>query len=183
MHAKFIVRLERTLLDGEIRDINEPLIKDVKKNKKTTIEAQLFLDPLYNRKPGAVDEISSNVHELLLDIEIRAAVPIRSTVNDAIRAIKHHLVRNLFSRVELHYESMEVVEEDKSSKLGVVVHQMPRPATTVLYSHPAILLNDFLFEADNVEDAQKNFDDMMDLQTSIGEMFSVSRSAKISVSN
>lgn len=64
---------------------------------------------------------------------------------------------------------MEVVEEEKSPKVGITVHQLPRPATTVLHQHPAILLNDFLFEADNVEDAQKNFDDMMDLQTSIGE--------------
>lgn len=69
---------------------------------------------------------------------------------------------------ELHYESMEVVEEERSPKTGITVHQLPRPATTVLYTHPAILINDFLFEADNVEDAQKNFDDMMDLQTSIG---------------
>ncbi|CAL2037236.1 unnamed protein product [Caenorhabditis brenneri] len=162
-----LFQCEYTLLDGEIRDDKEPLIKDIKKNKKTTIEAQLFLNPLYNREPGATDEIAYNMHEVLFDIEVRAAVPIRSTVKDAIRAIKHHLVRNLFARVELHYESMEVVEEEKSPKTGITVHQLPRPATTVLYTHPAILINDFLFEADNVEDAQKNFDDMMDLQTSI----------------
>ncbi|CCD70712.1 Odorant response abnormal protein 4 [Caenorhabditis elegans] len=162
-----LFQCEFTLLDGEIRDDKEPLIKDIKKNKKTTIEAQLFLNPLYNRELGAIDDIASNMHEVLFDIEVRAAVPIRSTVKDAIRAIKHHLVRNLFARVELHYESMEVVEEERSPKTGITVHQLPRPATTVLYTHPAILINDFLFEADNVEDAQKNFDDMMDLQTSI----------------
>ncbi|CAI5446486.1 unnamed protein product [Caenorhabditis angaria] len=155
------------LLDGQIREDTEPLIKDLKNNKKTTVEAQLFLDPLYNRESGASDHITSNMHELMFDIEIRAAVPLRSTVKDAKRALKHHLIRNLFSRAELHYESMEIVEDSKAIVDSCQVHQLPRPATTVLHSHPAILLNEFLFEADNVEDAQKNFDDMMDLQTSI----------------
>ncbi|CAI2347747.1 unnamed protein product [Caenorhabditis sp. 36 PRJEB53466] len=162
-----LFQCKHTLLDGELRDNKEPLIKDIKKNKKTTIEAQIFLDPMYNREPGVFHDVSLNMHEMLFDIEVRAAVPIRSTVKDAIRAIKQHLVRNLFARIELHYESMDVVEEPKSAKNGITVHQLPRPATTVLYTHPAILLNDFLFEADNVEDAQQNFDDMMDLQTSI----------------
>lgn len=112
-----LFQCEFTLLDGEIRDDKEPLIKDIKKNKKTTIEAQLFLNPLCmffsvlfdyetnrqkvldNRELGAIDDIASNMHEVLFDIEVRAAVPIRSTVKDAIRAIKHHLVRNLFARV------------------------------------------------------------------------------------
>ncbi|CAB3401855.1 unnamed protein product [Caenorhabditis bovis] len=154
------------LLDGVVRDDNEPLIKDLKKNKKSTVEAQLFLNPLYNRSNQATEEVASNLHEVMFDIELRAAVPIRTNVKDAKRALKHHLIRNLCSRAELHYESMEVVEEVNPSS-SPSVHQLPRPCTTVLYSQPSILLNDFLFEADSVEDAQKNFDDMMDLQTSI----------------
>lgn len=60
-----------------------------------------------------------------------------------------------------------MVEEVSASPCSV--HQMPRPATTVLYTHPAILLSDYLFEADTVEDAQKNFDELLGLKTSIGK--------------
>ncbi|CAP34494.2 Protein CBR-ODR-4 [Caenorhabditis briggsae] len=157
-----LFQCEYTLLDGEIRDDKEPLIKDIKKNKKTTIEATLFLNPLDNREAGATDDIASNMHEVLFDIEVRAAVPIRSTVKDAIRAIKHHLVRNVTPlRVHGSGRGRKITKGwDHSSSTSKTSNHCS------LYT-PAILINDFLFEADNVEDAQKNFDDMMDLQTSI----------------
>lgn len=34
----------------------------------------------------------------------------------------------------------------------------------------SILVSDFLFEADTVEDAQKNFEDILELQTNIGRV-------------
>lgn len=61
---------------------------------------------------------------------------------------------------------MDIVEEGSAAPCSV--HQMPRPATTVLHTHPAILLSDYLFEADTIEDAQKNFDELIGLKTSLG---------------
>ncbi|CAD6188468.1 unnamed protein product [Caenorhabditis auriculariae] len=152
------------ILDGVLREDSEPLFKDIKKRKKNAVEAQIFLDPLYNRQNEQEEQRATNLHEILFDIEIRASVPVRATVREAKKAMKHHLIRNLCSRAELQYESMEIVEECPTP---CVVHQLPRPATTVLPTQSAILLSDFLFEADTIEDAQKNFEDMMDIQTSI----------------
>lgn len=61
---------------------------------------------------------------------------------------------------------MELVEEAAASSCSV--HQLPRPATTVLHTQSAILLADYLFEADTIEDAQKNFEELVDLKTNIG---------------
>ncbi|KHJ76883.1 hypothetical protein OESDEN_23497, partial [Oesophagostomum dentatum] len=100
-------------------------------------------------------------------LQIRAAVPSRSNVGAVVNAVKHHLLRSLTARAELQYESMDVVEEGSAASCSV--HQMPRPATTVLSSHPAILLSDYLFEADTPEDAQKNFEELLGLKTSFGK--------------
>ncbi|VDK44820.1 unnamed protein product, partial [Cylicostephanus goldi] len=98
-------------------------------------------------------------------LQIRAAVPSRSKVEAVVDAVKHHLLRSLTARAELQYESMDIVEEGSAAPCSV--HQMPRPATTVLPNHPAILLSDYLFEADTTEDAQKNFDELLGLKTSV----------------
>ncbi|VDO46822.1 unnamed protein product [Haemonchus placei] len=125
-------------------------------------------------RPFAENLLSCPLSEWLLlfvffrsyhQIQIRAAVPAKSNVGSAITAVKHHLIRSLTARAELQYESMDVVEEGSAAPCSV--HQMPRPATTILYTHPAILLSDYLFEADTVEDAQKNFDELLGLKTSI----------------
>uniref|UniRef100_A0A0K0DM85 Uncharacterized protein n=1 Tax=Angiostrongylus cantonensis TaxID=6313 RepID=A0A0K0DM85_ANGCA len=100
---------------------------------------------------------------------IRAAVPVKSKVSFAVAAVKQHLIRSLTARAELQYESMDVVEEAAAGPCSV--HQMPRPATTVLDTHPAILFSDYLFEADTVEDAQSNFDELLGLKVNKGKLF------------
>ncbi|XGW13604.1 hypothetical protein V3C99_000157 [Haemonchus contortus] len=153
------------LVNGEMRNESEQLFKDVKKKKIDTIDVQLFVDTSENKENSCEPQVATNLHEVSFDIEIRAAVPAKSNVGSAIAAVKHHLIRSLTARAELQYESMDVVEEGSAAPCSV--HQMPRPATTILHTHPAILLSDYLFEADTVEDAQKNFDELLGLKTSI----------------
>ncbi|VDL71701.1 unnamed protein product [Nippostrongylus brasiliensis] len=152
------------LVNGEMRSDSEPLFKDLKKKKADSVQVQIYTDSCENKENICEAKHATNLHEVSFDIEIRAAVPVRSNVGSAVAAVKQHLIRNLTARAELQYESMDVVEEGSAAPCSV--HQMPRPATTVLYTHPAILLSDYLFEADTVEDAQKNFDELMGLKTS-----------------
>ncbi|EYB81934.1 hypothetical protein Y032_0371g136 [Ancylostoma ceylanicum] len=153
------------LINGEIRDESEQLFKDLKKKKTDSVEVQMFIDTCENKENICEPQIATNLHEVSFDIEIRAAVPSRSKVGAVVAAVKHHLLRNLTARAELQYESMDIVEEGSAAPCSV--HQMPRPATTVLHTHPAILLSDYLFEADTIEDAQKNFDELIGLKTSL----------------
>ncbi|VDM80419.1 unnamed protein product [Strongylus vulgaris] len=106
-------------------------------------------------------------------MQIRAAVPSRSKIKSVVDAVEHHLLRSLTARAELQYESMDVVEEGSAAPCSV--HQMPRPATTVLSTHPAILLSDYLFEADTIEDARKNFDELLGLKTNLGKFLQRTR--------
>ncbi|KAK6037926.1 hypothetical protein COOONC_24570 [Cooperia oncophora] len=163
--AENLLNCPLVLINGEIRDESEQLFKDVKKRKADSIDVQIFVDTTENKENTCEALIATNLHEVSFDIEIRAAVPAKSNVGSAVTAVKHHLIRNLTARAELQYESMDVIEEVSAAPCSV--HQMPRPATTVLHTHPAILLSDYLFEADTVEDAQKNFDELLGLKTSI----------------
>ncbi|VDM55924.1 unnamed protein product [Angiostrongylus costaricensis] len=150
------------LINGEIRDESEQLFQDVKKKKADAVEVELFVDACENKGNTCEPQSATNLHEVSFDIEIRAAVPLKSKVSFAVAAVKQHLIRSLTARAELQYESMDVVEEAAAGPCSV--HQMPRPATTVLDTHPAILFSDYLFEADTVEDAQSNFDELLGLK-------------------
>lgn len=163
--AENLLKCPLVLINGEMRSDSEQLFKDLKKKKAESVEVQIFVDTLENKENICELQYATNLHEVSFDIEIRAAVPTKSNVASTVAAVKQHLIRNLTARAELQYESMDVVEEVSASPCSV--HQMPRPATTVLYTHPAILLSDYLFEADTVEDAQKNFDELLGLKTSI----------------
>lgn len=150
------------LINGEMRDESEQLFKDVKKKKVDAVEVEVFVDACENKGNICEPQSATNLHEVSFDIEIRAAVPLKSKVSFAVAAVKQHLIRSLTARAELQYESMDVVEEAAAGPCSV--HQMPRPATTVLDTHPAILFSDYLFEADTVEDAQSNFDELLGLK-------------------
>ncbi|KAL6726710.1 hypothetical protein Aduo_008652 [Ancylostoma duodenale] len=161
--AQDLLNCPLVLINGEIRDESEQLFKDLKKKKAESVEVQMFIDTCENKENICEPQVATNLHEVSFDIEIRAAVPSRSKVGAVVAAVKHHLLRNLTARAELQYESMDIVEEGSAAPCSV--HQMPRPATTVLHTHPAILLSDYLFEADTIEDAQKNFDELIGLKT------------------
>ncbi|KIH66523.1 hypothetical protein ANCDUO_03152 [Ancylostoma duodenale] len=163
--AQDLLNCPLVLINGEIRDESEQLFKDLKKKKAESVEVQMFIDTCENKENICEPQVATNLHEVSFDIEIRAAVPSRSKVGAVVAAVKHHLLRNLTARAELQYESMDIVEEGSAAPCSV--HQMPRPATTVLHTHPAILLSDYLFEADTIEDAQKNFDELIGLKTSL----------------
>lgn len=64
---------------------------------------------------------------------------------------------------------MEVVENGEEDG-PCAVHQLPRIATTLLPVNGSVLVQDFLFEADSVEDAQNNFKEILELETNIGEL-------------
>ncbi|KJH50736.1 signal peptide protein, YSIRK family [Dictyocaulus viviparus] len=151
-----------------MRDESEQLFKDVKKKKVDSVTVQTFIDASDSIENVCESQNATNLHEISFDIEIRAAIPAKSKVGVAVAAVKHHLVRSLTARAELQYESMDVVEEAIAAPCSV--HQMPRSATTVLHSHPAILFTDYLFESDTVEDAQKNFDELLGLKVNKGKL-------------
>ena len=111
------------LFDNQLMDKDDPLFKDAKKNKKNALEVQLFIDPCCEllkdikswkktiktfkrenltfsdqRENSGVPFQATNLHEILFDMEIRAAVPSRSKVEAAMLAVKHHLIRTLTAR-------------------------------------------------------------------------------------
>ncbi|KAJ1369374.1 Odr-4p [Parelaphostrongylus tenuis] len=145
-----------------MRDESEQLFKDVKKKKIEPVEVEVFVDACENKENTCEPQSATNLHEVSFDIEIRAAIPVKSKVGFAVAAVKQHLVRSLTARAELQYESMDVVEDAATSLCSV--HQMPRSATTMLNTHPAIVFSDYLFEADTAEDAQNNFNELLGLK-------------------
>ncbi|CAI4222285.1 unnamed protein product [Auanema sp. JU1783] len=164
--AENLLSCDTILVDGALREGTEPLFKDLKKKKSSAVEVQLFIDPCYDKKNACEAEKATNLLEITFDIEIRGAIPLRSNVEAVKTAAKHHLIRSLMSRAELQFESMEVVEESSNNQ-ECSVHQLPRPATTLLPCNGSVLISDYLFEADTVEDAQKNFEELLELKTNI----------------
>ncbi|CAJ0942015.1 unnamed protein product, partial [Mesorhabditis belari] len=165
--AQRILDCNLILVDGKVRETNEYLNKDPK-NKKSSFELVLLTE-----SEGSDDstttlqqESTTNWHDFVFDIEIRAAVPVKSKVEFAVLATKQHIIRNMCSRAVLHYESMEVTE-DRGTGGSQIIHQMPRPATTTLPYHSSILFSDFLFEADTIEDGQKNMKELLEIEASI----------------
>ena len=68
--------------------------------------------------------------------------------------------------VELHFESMAVIEDE--NKDLVAVHELPRRATVVSSTHPAVAFSDYLFESDSAHDACESFRDLLGLNESPG---------------
>ncbi|CAJ0560138.1 unnamed protein product, partial [Mesorhabditis spiculigera] len=125
-------------------------------------------------------ESASNWHDYVFDVEIRAAIPIKSKVDDAFIAIKKHIYRNFWARnvflCDLMSGNQKKAVEDGQEHFVVSisaiaengeVYQMPRPATTTLPYHSSILFSDWLFEADSIEDSQKKIKEMLDIDVSI----------------
>lgn len=164
--VKNLFHCEFALIDDTVRDSSEPLFKDLKKRKKNSVDVAIFLNADDNKENTVTPDTTSNWYDLVFDFEVRAAVPVKSKMEVVIAAVKQHIVRNLSARAVLHYESIEVVE-DTSAPSSQAVHQMPRPATTTLPNHSAILFSDFLFEADSIEDAQKNINEILELKSCI----------------
>lgn len=57
---------------------------------------------------------------------------------------------------------MAVVEDEE--KDSAAVHQLPRRASTSLPSQPAIVISDYLFEGDSVQDAKESFRDLLNVE-------------------
>uniref|UniRef100_F1L5B0 Odorant response abnormal protein 4 n=1 Tax=Ascaris suum TaxID=6253 RepID=F1L5B0_ASCSU len=158
---------DAVLIDGRLRHRDEPLRSKDKKPRGAfhPIKLDTFVSSGGNEQShkGAI-KYSFCVVELSADVIVRAAVPSKATVQNAVDAVKEHIVRTLCSRAELHYESTDVIEDEQKDRISV--HQLPRVVCTPLPPHPAIIFSDFLFEGDSKFDAQESFKDYLSLSIS-----------------
>uniref|UniRef100_A0A914R5I4 VASt domain-containing protein n=1 Tax=Parascaris equorum TaxID=6256 RepID=A0A914R5I4_PAREQ len=115
------------LIDGRVRHRDEPLRSKDKKPRGTfhPIKVDTFVSSGANEQShkGTI-KYSFCVVELSADVIVRAAVPSKARVGNAVDAVKEHIVRTLCSRAELHYESTDVIEDEQKDRISV--HQLPR---------------------------------------------------------
>uniref|UniRef100_A0A0M3IUV1 Protein odr-4 homolog n=1 Tax=Ascaris lumbricoides TaxID=6252 RepID=A0A0M3IUV1_ASCLU len=167
VEAGMLFSTDAVLIDGRLRHRDEPLRSKDKKPRGAfhPIKLDTFVSSGGNEQShkGAI-KYSFCVVELSADVIVRAAVPSKATVQNAVDAVKEHIVRTLCSRAELHYESTDVIEDEQKDRISV--HQLPRVVCTPLPPHPAIIFSDFLFEGDSKFDAQESFKDYLSLSIS-----------------
>ncbi|VDK53213.1 unnamed protein product [Anisakis simplex] len=163
------------LVDGRLRHGDDPLRTGTNKKGRASnspVRIETFAS-IGTRKDkdcyhGIAQYCSLCIVELSADINVRAAVPSKATVRQAVDAVKEHVIRSICSRAELHYESTDVVEDEQKDRLSV--HQLPRIASTPLPSQPAIVFSDFLFEGDSKFDAHESFNDYLTLDVNEEEI-------------
>ncbi|CAJ0576300.1 unnamed protein product, partial [Mesorhabditis spiculigera] len=162
-----ILDCQLILIDDVVRNSDDLLIKD-QKHKKQSYELALMVQSECDIDAASTieSETANNWHDFVFDVEVRAAVPVKSKVKDAVAAVKLHVIRNFSARGALVADLMDVTEE-KTVPTTQIIHQMPRPATTFLPSQPAIIFSDFLFEAEGPEDARENFKDTLGLDVNL----------------
>lgn len=84
----------------------------------------------------------------------------KATVGEGVQALKTDALRSLYSRCELHYDGMTVLEGEELDP--VAVHQFPRRVFAPL-SNSNLLVTDYLFEGDVSGDAAASFKDLLDI--------------------
>ncbi|VDD91001.1 unnamed protein product [Enterobius vermicularis] len=164
---------ETALVNGCIRNGSEPLRSREKKGKANVdpVRVRTFVsagERFSSSVPSVVNSLC--VANLKANISVSAAVPSKATVQDAITAVKQHVIRSLCSRAvsELHYECTEVVEDEPKDYTSF--HQLPRLACISLPTQPSIIFTDYLFEGDSKKDSQESFKDLLSIQVDEGEI-------------
>uniref|UniRef100_A0A914UVT0 Protein odr-4 homolog n=1 Tax=Plectus sambesii TaxID=2011161 RepID=A0A914UVT0_9BILA len=129
-------------------------------NANELVDVELFMK-LADKVSSVVSDSCCSV-VLKSTLKCRAAVLSKATVDAAVNAVKQDAIRSLYSRAELHCESMAVVEDEE--KDTAAVHQLPRRVSTPLPFQSAILISDYLFEGDSVQDAKDSFRDLLSVE-------------------
>ncbi|VDM98922.1 unnamed protein product, partial [Thelazia callipaeda] len=156
-----LLKTNVALVDGVQLAQNEPLKPRDKKRERSAFLIELFINT--EKKPDLDNENLSAfcVMDLMVDILVKAALPSKANVGQAIDAVKEHIIRSLCSRAELHYESTDVIEDEPKDLMAV--HQLPRAAYASLSTQEAIFFTDYLFESDTAADAQRSFAEFLTL--------------------
>lgn len=155
---------ETTLVGGRLRSGDEPLRSRERKGKGNP--SSIWIDTFvtagkHSIKPATSVMGSLCVADLKADVSVCAAVSSKATVQDAINAVKQHVIRTLCSRAEMHYECTEVVEDEPKDHASF--HQLPRLTCVSLPTQPAIAFTDYLFEGDTKKDSQDSFKELLSL--------------------
>uniref|UniRef100_A0A0R3S3L2 Protein odr-4 homolog n=1 Tax=Elaeophora elaphi TaxID=1147741 RepID=A0A0R3S3L2_9BILA len=161
--AEHLFETDIALVNGLSRPRDEFLRPRDRKNRgPATFDVEIFLNA--NEKHDLDNQNISSfcTIDLIVDTIVKAAVPSKATVGQAVDAVKEHIIRSLCSRAELHYESTDVIEDEPKDRLAV--HQLPRAAYVSLPSQQAIVFTDYLFESDTANDAQQSFAEFLTLK-------------------
>ncbi|KAK0417670.1 hypothetical protein QR680_013141 [Steinernema hermaphroditum] len=152
---------ETCLIDGK------PLLPDDcpigKSSKKGQCTVELVVDG--NDECGEATITFATQVEILVDLNITAAVPSGSSARTIVLAAKEHLLKTLYHRAELHHESTEIIEDEGQDQLSI--HQLPRVASVSIPTHPQIKVSECLFEKDSIDDARDSFRQLLLLDLEI----------------
>ena len=88
-----------------------------------------------------------------------AFVPNKSSVSEAVDAVKTDIIRSLVSRCILLCEDVETTEEDQDPK---ILYETPRRITATL-PNTGVMLCDYMFPEETLADAEERFTELLDV--------------------
>lgn len=163
------------LIDGRLREGTELLTqssgdsgkrgkhKEKPSAEKLTHNADIFLLMNANNNAlkdselincGATMEVKGTFH-------CRAFIPSKSTVEEAILALKQDVIRSMTSRCEIHCEDMLFINEEQQDPS--LVHELPRRVYTQLPGTD-ISVSDYVYHGDLAKDSLEAFQELLNLQ-------------------
>ncbi|TKR68335.1 hypothetical protein L596_024330 [Steinernema carpocapsae] len=155
--TKQLLREEVCFIDGKLMSPNECPVG--KSSKKGQCQVELVISET-GEDSEEIIAFATQV-EVLVDVNIAAAVPVGSSARMIVLAAKEHLLKTLFNRAELHHESTEIIEDENQDQLSI--HQLPRIASAPIPAHPQIRVTECLFEKDSTDDAKDSFRQLLSL--------------------
>ncbi|KAJ9574644.1 hypothetical protein L9F63_008176 [Diploptera punctata] len=170
------IKLSVCMIDGELRDASETL-DAIGKKKKTKVsgkssnvgEGKTFNVSLYIPCDKTL-EINEDIQvvdccgemNFLGNLASRVFLHQKSTVTEAVEAVKQDIVRSLASRLELHWDSL-IEEEHGSPEERMTLHEPPRRVLVPL-PNCRVTLSDYLFPGEGPSEALLSLQELLDLQ-------------------
>ncbi|CAH0774012.1 unnamed protein product [Bemisia tabaci] len=87
----------------------------------------------------------------------------KGTVGDGIKILKEDILRSLFSRLEMHYETLIEEEAAATPTDGTVLHEPPRRVMISL-ANSDINFYDYLFPGEGVSEIHQSLQEFLDLK-------------------
>ncbi|XP_014210147.1 protein odr-4 homolog [Copidosoma floridanum] len=173
-----MVKTALIIIEGEPRspkDLLEAIIRKKKNEKHNEEEKEKVLhfgvylpcDLNIDKENVRITSCGASMR-LVGQLTSRTAVYQKASIEEATNAIKQDILRSLYSRLELHWDSI-IEDENGSPEENVTLHEPPRRVFVEL-PHNKVMLSDYLFPGEGPQESLIVLKELLDLDVQENEI-------------